>query len=205
MNPLAPVQVTDDSQSDNPFVAQSPTLADGWQANSRAYADWVAQQRADGVARGLIDPQTGWPTQNALIDAAHQFGGAMIGGTEAPGGGLGRALGSLEDVKNIWTGRGIDHHVSENNGVITLSKIVVPKDARGNGVGTQAMRTLNDYADATGQKVALTPDTTFGASSLSRLTNFYKGLGFTSNKGRSRDFSTQETMIRNPIQAPSDE
>jgi hypothetical protein len=81
---LAPVQITDDTQSDNPFVAQAPTLADGWQANSKAYGDWVAQQRADGVARGLIDPETGWPTGAALVDAAHQYGSALMGGTAAP-------------------------------------------------------------------------------------------------------------------------
>lgn len=71
--------------SDNPLTAQAPTLADGWQANAQAYGDFVARERQSGVANGLLDSVTGWPTQNALIDAAHQYGAALIGSTAAPG------------------------------------------------------------------------------------------------------------------------
>ena len=62
-----------------PFAA-APTLADAWQHNAQAYGDWVEQQRADGVAKGLLDPVTGWPNQNALLDAAHQYADAVLMG-----------------------------------------------------------------------------------------------------------------------------
>jgi hypothetical protein len=56
--------------------------------NSNAYQTWLSQQKESGVASGMIDPQTGWPTANALVDAAHQWGSAMIAGTGAPGEGF---------------------------------------------------------------------------------------------------------------------
>lgn len=93
---------------------------------------------------------------------------------------------------------GIRHHVYENSGTITLSEIVVPPRARGSGVGSAAMKLLTSYADLTGQRIVLSPAKDFGASSVSRLVAFYKRFGFIENKGRKRDFTTRETMIRAP-------
>lgn len=80
----------------------------------------------------------------------------------------------------------------------TLSKIVVPKELRGTGIGSKKMRELVDKADNEGAIIALTPDTTFGASSKGRLIKFYKGFGFVPNVGRNKDFRYRETMIRYP-------
>jgi hypothetical protein len=66
-------------------LAAPPTQADAFDANAKAYGDWVAKERADGVASGLIDPQTGWPTKAGLEDAAHQLADSMLMGTTAPG------------------------------------------------------------------------------------------------------------------------
>jgi GNAT superfamily N-acetyltransferase len=88
------------------------------------------------------------------------------------------------------------------DGTITLSKIIVPPDARNQGVGSQALQHLADYADTTGQRIVLTPSKDFGATNLSRLADFYKNLGFKANKGRSRDFTTRESMIRDPQELP---
>jgi hypothetical protein len=68
-----------------PPFAPPPTPADAWDANSKAYGDWAAQQRADGVAKGTIDPDTGWPTKAGLVDAAHQLADSIMMGTTAPG------------------------------------------------------------------------------------------------------------------------
>jgi hypothetical protein len=73
----------------NPLTAQAPTSADAWTANASAFKDWSDAQRQDGIARGLINPDTGWPTSAALVDAAHQYGNALMGSTSAPGGGGG--------------------------------------------------------------------------------------------------------------------
>jgi hypothetical protein len=84
-NPLQPLQAFDQN-ADNPLNNSTPSLADAWGANANALSSWLAAQRADGIARGLIDPQTGWPTMNALTDAARQYGSALLGSTSAPGG-----------------------------------------------------------------------------------------------------------------------
>jgi GNAT superfamily N-acetyltransferase len=107
----------------------------------------------------------------------------------------------IDSVRHAWDALGVDHAMSEGNGTITLSKVVVPPDVRNQGVGSQAMQHLTDYADATGQRIVLSPSKDFGATSMSRLTDFYKGMGFKPNKGRSRDFTTMESMIRDPVQA----
>lgn len=62
-----------------------PTQADAWDANSQAYGDFVARERASGVAAGLVDPETGWPTKAGLEDAAHQLAQSILMGTTAPG------------------------------------------------------------------------------------------------------------------------
>lgn len=92
----------------------------------------------------------------------------------------------------------VEWSIYEKEGDITLSKIVVPKDSRGEGAGTKAMEDLIQYADTKGKRILLTPSKDFGGSSTSRLTDFYKRFGFTENKGGKRDFSTRELMIREP-------
>ena len=86
----------------------------------------------------------------------------------------------------------------ENNGIIKVSSIRVPEKLRNKGLGTNAMNDLVKYADKTNQKIALTPSTDFGASSLKRLYEFYNRFGFEHNTGKSRDLSISESMIRNP-------
>jgi hypothetical protein len=82
-NPFVPNQLFPDQG--NPFAAAAPTPADAYTSNANAYQGWLAQQRASGVASGMLDPQTGWPTQNALIDAAKQYSGSLMASTAAPG------------------------------------------------------------------------------------------------------------------------
>jgi GNAT superfamily N-acetyltransferase len=103
--------------------------------------------------------------------------------------------GALSDVAAQWDAAGISHTLSEKDGVITVSKIVVPQDERGAGKGTAAMRALLDYADATGQHIALSPSGDFGGNKA-RLVKFYKRFGFVENKGKNRAFSTSESMYR---------
>jgi len=80
-----------------------------------------------------------------------------------------------------------------------LSRIELPKEARGQGIGTDIMDDLISGADAEGATISLTPDTSFGGSSVSRLNNFYKQFGFVDNKGKNKDFSTRNTMYRVPL------
>lgn len=102
---------------------------------------------------------------------------------------------SLGDVRQQWDEAGIDAFVSERNGTINLSKIIVPQNERSTGKGTQAMQSLVDYADRTGQRITLSPSTDFGGTK-SRLVQFYKRFGFVENKGRNKDYEISETMYR---------
>ena len=106
-----------------------------------------------------------------------------------------KVANNLQDIQNKFPDVGLD--VYENKGTINLSKIVVPKEMRSSGVGSSVMNDLVDYADSTGQKIALTPSSDFGGN-VKRLKEFYKSFGFVENKGKNKDFSTRETMIRPP-------
>jgi len=92
---------------------------------------------------------------------------------------------------------GIKLDVSGNND-LTISRIIVPKEQRGSGIGTQVMEDILRIADETGKRISLSPSTDFGASSKSRLTDFYKRFGFVENKGKNKDFSISESMYRMP-------
>jgi hypothetical protein len=81
--PPKPIQAF---QAASTGLGDKPTLADAWQVNARNLAQWLVAQKQSGIEQGLIDPNTGWPTQKALIDAAQQYGGALMGSTEGPKG-----------------------------------------------------------------------------------------------------------------------
>jgi len=104
----------------------------------------------------------------------------------------------LASIIEDATKSGVKLDLYEKNGVINLSRIEVPKELRNSGIGSNVMNQIVNYADSTGNKVALTPSTDFGASSVSRLKDFYNKFGFVENKGKNKDFSTRETMYRNP-------
>ena len=86
--------------------------------------------------------------------------------------------------------------LSKHGDVVTLSRIVAEKP--GEGEGSRFMEDLAGLADQNGWTLALTPDDSFGATSVSRLKKFYKRFGFKENKGRSTDYSINESMIRRP-------
>lgn len=103
---------------------------------------------------------------------------------------------SLDAVEKSWDSKGIASSMSERNGIITLNKIVVPKDSRNAGMGTAAMRELTNYADTTNQQIALTPSADFGGNKV-KLQAFYKRFGFRKNN----EFNVMESMIRDPESA----
>lgn len=101
----------------------------------------------------------------------------------------------LADLRQQWADAGVKGGVSEKDGIITLSRIVVPEGERNTGKGTGALKALVDYADRTGQHVALSPSGDFGGDKK-RLVQFYKRFGFVENKGKNRAFTTSESMYR---------
>ena len=107
---------------------------------------------------------------------------------------------TLQDVVSPIEQRGVTLDVYESNKkpLMTLSRIEVPKEMRGQGVGTQAMQDLVNYANQQGKTIALSPSTDFGGTSVGRLKDFYKQFGFVENKGRNKDFEISESMYRLP-------
>jgi hypothetical protein len=116
---------------------------------------------------------------------------------------------SIKDVSNInkfadivgnLNNKGliVDAYESAKRPVITLSRIEVPKEMRSQGMGTEAINDLSQYADQAGKTIALSPSKDFGATSVDRLKEFYKRFGFVENKGKNKDFSISESMYRLP-------
>jgi len=109
---------------------------------------------------------------------------------------------SLNKIITEFENKGFVIDISENiaKKEINLSRIIIPKEQRNQGLGSKAMDDLIEYADQTNQKIVLTPSKDFGATSINRLKTFYKNKGFVENKGINKDFSTRESFIYNPKQ-----
>lgn len=82
---------------------------------------------------------------------------------------------------------------------LTIHKMVVPKEERGKGKGTQVLKDFIRYANETKKNIGLTPSSDFGGN-VARLKKFYKKHGFRENKGKKRDFSTTESFVYEPEQ-----
>jgi uncharacterized protein YjfI (DUF2170 family) len=85
--------------------------------------------------------------------------------------------------------------ISENADNIILNKVIVPEKSK--GTGTKFMNDLIKDADSKGKPIGLTPSSDFGGNK-NRLTEFYKRFGFVENKGKNKDFTISESMIREP-------
>lgn len=100
-----------------------------------------------------------------------------------------------DDIKSEFPN--IILHISETEYGIRLDTIIVKEEDRGLGTGTRVMRRIMRYAETVQKPVVLTPDSVFGTPKT-RLTNWYKSLGFRANTGRSKDFRFSDTMIWTP-------
>jgi GNAT superfamily N-acetyltransferase len=116
-----------------------------------------------------------------------------------------QVLEPIEFSKQIENEYGVIVDLTGNSdkGDLTLSRIEVPKDERSTGVGSKAMEAIIKYADSIGRRIVLTPSIDFGGTSVNRLKEFYKKFGFVENKGKNKDFSTKDSMYRQP-QTPVD-
>lgn len=158
---------------------------------NEAYSSLMANFFATQASRLGVTPEALYQRYTPNIVAESTVGGPV----------LDQAHTTLAEVQAAWDGANIKHSLSEKDGTIEVGRIVVPEGERNQGVGTTAMRQLAAYADATGQRIVLTPSADFGGTK-SRLEQFYKSLGFVANKGRSKDFTTMAGMIREPVGKP---
>lgn len=102
---------------------------------------------------------------------------------------------SVSGISDNYKASGVESSISERSSEIVLNKIVVPKEKRGTGIGSDFMMDLTRYADSKGKAISLTPSADFGGSK-SRLTEFYKRFGFVENKGKNKDYEISEAMYR---------
>ena len=100
-----------------------------------------------------------------------------------------------DTLKSKFPDMGIGLRETPDN--IILDKVIVPDSQRGQGKGSSFMRELLTEADNSGKPIGLTPSSDFGGNKK-RLTDFYKGFGFIENKGKNKDFTISESMIRLP-------
>lgn len=128
----------------------------------------------------------------------------MVAEDNVPVGKFDSALKELDERgisinnKDLLDGYNLKNLILDKSDDIVKISAIVTKE-QGKGDGTRFMNDLLDIADRKGWILALTPDTSFGGSSVSRLKNFYKRFGFKDNKGRNTNFATRESMVRPPM------
>jgi hypothetical protein len=116
--------------------------------------------------------------------------GAMLKGEEAEAGAV------TNSIKNALSKLHPDIKFSiSGNDTIVLDKVIVPDSKRGSGQGTKFMEDFLSLVDKEGKQAALTPTSDLGGNKT-RLKKFYKRFGFVDNKGKNKDYSVMETMIR---------
>lgn len=108
---------------------------------------------------------------------------------------------TAKDIVEKWRQQGIKLYIFEKDNIIILDTLIVPPGRRKQGIGTQIMQELVNYADQVGKRFELSPgqkDNIHGTTSRNRLLNFYKRFDFIENKGRNKDYTTMKGMYRNP-------
>lgn len=118
------------------------------------------------------------------------------------GSGVVRTEDKAKKLMKKWDAEGVRNYVAEQSdavgGHLKLHDLVVPKEKRGEGIGTKFMEDLIKLADEEGKTIVLTAAKDYGATSVNRLKDFYKRFGFIENKGRNKDFRISDNMYREP-------
>lgn len=107
---------------------------------------------------------------------------------------------SVRDIENKWRESGLKLDLEESQNKIILSRIVVPKNQRNQGIGTNVLNELVNYSDSVGKTLSLTPSDDFGGNKT-KLKEFYKRFGFVENKGKNKNYEISESMYREPQSA----
>jgi GNAT superfamily N-acetyltransferase len=103
---------------------------------------------------------------------------------------------SLEDIKTKYADKTDYLFLFEHNDTISINNMVVKKEYRNQGIGTQILNDVIAYADEKGKTITLTPTTEYGTQN--KLKKWYKANGFVENKGRNADLRLSDTMYRLP-------
>ena len=107
------------------------------------------------------------------------------------------------NTKELSKKYGVQLDIYEYPDYLELSRIIVPKDKRGQGIGSKVMSDIISYAKQNKKDIFLTPSTDFGGN-RGRLVKLYKSFGFKPNSGSNRDFRSKESMKLTNEMAKSD-
>lgn len=174
-------------------------------ANPVMGSDWMREQGLTAEPKnrnmGLLGEAVGGVVPIVAAAKAPQFARGLLQAGENAA--IPRTLNPQAGVINVKALQeqfpSIDFSLMQRGNQATLSKVVVPKDQRGKGLGTEFMQALTKAADSDGAQLALSPSSDFGGNKA-KLIEFYKRFGFVPNKGRSMDFSISESMRREASQ-----
>lgn len=92
------------SANDNPLTQGTPSPGQAIAHTGQDVGDWVQRQRDEAERLGLWDPETNRPTAKGILEAAQEYGGAMLGGTEAPKAGA-AAMKAPGETFTSWINR----------------------------------------------------------------------------------------------------
>jgi phospholipid N-methyltransferase len=92
---------------------------------------------------------------------------------------------------------GVKLSLTRTEDIVTVSKIIIPKEQQRKGTGSKIMQKLVDWADENEVLLAATPTSDFGGK-VKGIREFNQKFGFVDNKGRGKIFETQESMYREP-------
>ena len=107
----------------------------------------------------------------------------------------------LRKMRDTLEDRGVQLDAYMSGNVVTVSRLFVAPSQRKQGLGSKVMSELAAFADSNSAMLCLSPSTDFGATSVNRLKEFYKRFGFVENRGRNKDFTISESMLRSPALA----
>lgn len=102
----------------------------------------------------------------------------------------------LEDIKAKYKDKTDHLYLHEKDNRLSIDNMVVKKEYRNQGIGSQILNDIIAYADKNGKTITLTPTSEYGTKE--KLKKWYKSNGFVENKGRHTDFTFRDTMYRLP-------
>jgi predicted GNAT family N-acyltransferase len=182
---MAAKEIYDEATSENPNWALVGALGGAAVLGLFPGIGDAAAKAVKSGARGLLDTAK-------RVEVDPNAMGSLLGNVRL------KPKGDIQDIiQSKYPEVSIDLFGDSEKGY-ELSRIVVPKGSREQGTGTKVMEDILSLADAQGARVSLTPDSAFGGSKP-RLKKFYKKFGFVDNKGSNKDFTTRNTMYRDPV------
>ena len=87
---------------------------------------------------------------------------------------------------------------NEETQLVEIALLIVPEDKRGQGIASEVLNNIIQWANKSNYSLAIDPSAEFGTP-VTKLKRFYSKFGFKPNKGKHKDYRTRYTMIYNPL------